>query len=201
MRSLCKYWCWIGRSLQVLKLIIQNAQESYHVVLGVRGAGGCLGEGHPLLGVAEHQWLGQGGGLGGLHGGIFRLWGGGWGSLPQQHRKVNPLARWKYDKLTFKNYNKKNPYNFKATPRYGLLFFLLSKVGENGHILHAQQLSTIIIYVRHTGIILVLGAFSGHVYSLNQGFYSCLWHMASCLFYDMQSTPCNVNKLANSLQS
>lgn len=127
MRSLCKYWCWIGRSLRVLKLIIQNAQESYHVVLGVRGAGGCLGEGHPLLGVAEHQWLGQGGGLGGLHGGIFRLWGGGWGSLPQQHRKVNPLARWKYDKLTFKNYNKKNPYNFKATPRYGLLFFFTFK--------------------------------------------------------------------------
>lgn len=67
--------------------------ESHHVVLGVRGAGGCLREGHSLLGVAENQWLGQRGGLGGLHGGIFCLWGRRWWSLPKEHREINPITR------------------------------------------------------------------------------------------------------------
>lgn len=31
------------------------SEESHHAVLSVRGAGGCLGKWHSLLGVAENQ--------------------------------------------------------------------------------------------------------------------------------------------------
>lgn len=72
---------------------------AHHAVLGVRGGGGALGASGCLLGVAENQRLGQGGGLRGLRGLGFRFGRGRWRSLPQEHRQVDPPEEMKIGTL------------------------------------------------------------------------------------------------------